>query len=274
MGNQGYFDRNVLPARKSMATKPGDKKSSSKDSGKDGDRVETNTKTSVKSMTFYQGRRVRETTKVITTTTYSGGNKSTSTKTEVQTEYINNDGGKKRKDSSSDDESSKGLSKLKIGGSKKNQLSSSDCKLFEKEMLDQHNQYRAKHRAPRLELSSKLSKEAQKWAEHLVSIKRLQHSDNRDMGENVAYKFSSDCRRFTGAEMTDMWYNEIKDYNFNDPGFKPGTGHFTQVVWENSKELGVGVATDGKGTCFAAANYKPAGNYRGQFPDNVKKPRS
>ena len=24
--------------------------------------------------------------------------------------------------------------------------------------------------------------------------------------------------------MTDMWYNEIKDYNFNDPGFKPGTG--------------------------------------------------
>ena len=46
-------------------------------------------------------------------------------------------------------ESSKRLSKLKIGGSKKNQLSSSDCKLFEKEMLDQHNHYRAKHRAPR-----------------------------------------------------------------------------------------------------------------------------
>jgi len=53
--NQGYFDRNVLPARKSMATKPGDKKSSSKDSGKDGDRVETNTKTSVKEFTDPRG---------------------------------------------------------------------------------------------------------------------------------------------------------------------------------------------------------------------------
>jgi len=47
-------------------------------------------------------------------------------------------------------------------------------------------------------------------------------------------------------------------------------GHFTQVVWEESKEIGVGVAADGKGTIFAVANYFPAGNYRGQFPKNVK----
>jgi len=219
----------------------------------------------------YLGRRIRVTTKVTTTTTYSGCSKSTSEETEVHTEYISDDHG--NESSCPVEESSKDLSRLEIGGSAKSTLSSSDYKLFQKEMLDRHNHYRANHQASRLELNSELSKEAQKWAEHLLNIHCLQHS-NLDAGENIAYKFTSGDERVTGAEMTDMWYDEIKDYDFNNPGFSQGTGHFTQVVWENSKELGVGVATDGKGTCFAVANYKPAGNYRGQFPDNVKPKRS
>ena len=52
------------------------------------------------------------------------------------------------------------------------------------------------------------------------------------------------------------------------------SGHFTQVVWQSSKELGVGIAYDGKGTCYVVANYSPPGNYQGKFPDNVKRPRS
>jgi len=124
-----------------------------------------------------------------------------------------------------------------------------------------------------LRRSEKLHKKAQKWAEHLVTLSKLQHSTGNDTGENIAYKFASDLRRFTGDQMVDMWYNEIKDYNFRKPGFKSSTGHFTQVVWEGTKEIGVGVAYDGKGTCYCVANYSPPGNFQNRFEENVKPSR-
>ena len=67
-----------------------------------------------------------------------------------------------------------------------------------------------------------------------------------------------------------MWYDEIKDYNFNKPGFNSNTGHFTQVVWVDSVELGVAKATAKNGMQFVVARYFPPGNILGRFPDNVK----
>jgi len=49
-----------------------------------------------------------------------------------------------------------------------------------------------------------------------------------------------------------------------------GTGHFTQLVWKGSKQLGVGIAfANGGKTAVVVANYYPPGNYLGQFPQNV-----
>ena len=63
-----------------------------------------------------------------------------------------------------------------------------------------------------------------------------------------------------------MWYEEVNDpgYDFNNPGFSSGTGHFTQVVWKGSTKLGVGYS---KG--WVCARYYPAGNMMGDFPSNV-----
>ena len=47
-----------------------------------------------------------------------------------------------------------------------------------------------------------------------------------------------------------------------------GTGHFTQVVWKKSVLLGVGMATDGT-DYYVCAHYGPAGNYSGQYAENV-----
>lgn len=32
-----------------------------------------------------------------------------------------------------------------------------------------------------------------------------------------------------GTQAVEMWYGEIKDYDYSNPGFSAGTGHFTQV---------------------------------------------
>lgn len=66
-----------------------------------------------------------------------------------------------------------------------------------------------------------------------------------------------------------MWYDEIKDYNFDNPGNFGGTGHFTQVVWAGSSEMGVAKAGEGDGTQYVVARYSPAGNVMGQFKENV-----
>uniref|UniRef100_A0A672LQI0 Cell wall protein PRY3-like n=1 Tax=Sinocyclocheilus grahami TaxID=75366 RepID=A0A672LQI0_SINGR len=140
---------------------------------------------------------------------------------------------------------------------------------FEAEFLQSHNAYRKQHGAPALTINKNLCRSAQAWAEHLLSITTLKHS-NKDYGENLYYAWSSATKKLTGHEAVESWYSEIKDYNFGRPGFSSKTGHFTQVVWKDTKEVGVGLATDGN-TTFVVGQYLPAGNITnaGYFEKNV-----
>ena len=76
--------------------------------------------------------------------------------------------------------------------------------------------------------------------------------------------------QLTGRKVTDMWYEEHDKYNYSNPGFSSTTGHFTQIVWQNSKEMGAGKAVSSSGAQFVVARYQPPGNVRGQYPENVK----
>ena len=52
------------------------------------------------------------------------------------------------------------------------------------------------------------------------------------------------------------------------------TGHFTQVVWSSSRELGIGKATgthNGIPCIYIVARYRPPGNFEGQFQTEVKR---
>ncbi|CAI9738265.1 Golgi-associated plant pathogenesis-related protein 1 [Octopus vulgaris] len=149
---------------------------------------------------------------------------------------------------------------------------------LERSALEAHNRHRAKHGVPDLTLAEDLCEMAQKWADYLASINAPKHSDEnhrgKNVGENLANKWSSDGELLTGEEATNMWYNEIKDYDFDKPGFRSGIGHFTQVVWEESKEFGIGRGRTANGGNFVVANYRPAGNYIDDFAKNVLKPKA
>ena len=68
----------------------------------------------------------------------------------------------------------------------------------------------------------------------------------------------------------DAFYNEVKNYDFNKPGFNMDTGHFTQVVWNATQKLGTGIAA-GKNGLFVVARYFPPGNMLDSFAENVKR---
>ena len=141
---------------------------------------------------------------------------------------------------------------------------------FQQSALDAHNKYRKKHHVGNLVLSKDLCNIAQKYAETLARTGNFAHSgdsyNGNPMGENL---FACYGMKITGKTMTDDWYNEINDYNFNRPGFTSGTGHFTQVVWKGSKQVGFGYAQARDGYYYGVANYYPAGNYMNEFEDNV-----
>lgn len=72
-----------------------------------------------------------------------------------------------------------------------------------------------------------------------------------------------------GKDPVDSWYAEIKAHKFSEEPKTTATGHFTQVVWKDSKHLGVGIATNSKGQAFVVCNYDPPGNFVGKFAESV-----
>ncbi|CAF1443647.1 unnamed protein product [Rotaria sordida] len=142
---------------------------------------------------------------------------------------------------------------------------------FQNEMLAAHNSYRARHCAQPLQLDDILSRSAQDYAQKLASANQFSHSGTPGVGENLYMAWSSATSKINGATAVTSWYNEIKDYNFNNGGFSMKTGHFTQVVWRSTKKLGVGVAYgDGGRSIYVVAQYSPPGNYQGQYQANVR----
>ena len=75
-----------------------------------------------------------------------------------------------------------------------------------------------------------------------------------------------------GSSPTDAWYDEISTYDYNTGASTTSaeTGHFTQVIWVGSTQLGIGIgySSDSK-TVTVTANYYPAGNYAGEYTANV-----
>lgn len=49
-------------------------------------------------------------------------------------------------------------------------------------------------------------------------------------------------------------------------------GHFSQVVWKESREVGVGRARTNDGKVVVVTNYRPAGNRPGAYSTNVLPP--
>uniref|UniRef100_A0AC34RID0 SCP domain-containing protein n=1 Tax=Panagrolaimus sp. JU765 TaxID=591449 RepID=A0AC34RID0_9BILA len=71
-----------------------------------------------------------------------------------------------------------------------------------------------------------------------------------------------------------MWYSEIKDVNYGNLEANTSCYHFTQLVWQNSRKLGIGIAISSSGMCYVVANFDPPGNVLTQFNENVLPPRT
>lgn len=68
---------------------------------------------------------------------------------------------------------------------------------------------------------------------------KLKHRKKNKFGENLALGTGS---TYNVEAAVQSWYDEMEHYDYKNHGFSTNTGHFSQVVWQGSNQLGVGVA--------------------------------
>lgn len=126
-----------------------------------------------------------------------------------------------------------------------------------------HNEYRARHSVPAMSISMKLCVSAQEWANHLASRNELYYPPQRifNFGQNIfCCVEASLVASISGQEVATYWYSSIKRYDYyKRPSLlhtNVNCGHFTQIVWKNSKFMGVGKSTSKTGKIFVVGEFK------------------
>ena len=161
----------------------------------------------------------------------------------------------------------------------------------EVKILKAHNTLRANHFDAPLTYSKTLERSALEWAKHL-SVEtncKMVHSSGKskslgNYGENLFWasarvqksKKSTDTKwtitrsaqDIKNARVVQDWYDEIDFYNYEKNSCKKGEmcGHYTQVVWKNTKKVGCAAFVCGDKSQVWVCQYSPAGNYVGQKP--------
>lgn len=150
-------------------------------------------------------------------------------------------------------------------------------------MTAAHNAVRARMHDPApspalepLTWSASLAATAQAYADSLAATCAFAHSMAPGLGENLA---QNQGWMSNPTEVTEGWAAEEACYTYGTffgsddcdavcvAGISSnGCGHYTQVVWRNTTELGCGFATCSNGTELWVCNYTPPGNYVGMLP--------
>jgi len=130
--------------------------------------------------------------------------------------------------------------------------------------LEKHNNYRILHGVSPVTWSDTVAASAQAYANTCPDS----HSGS-GYGENLAWATYD----MGESAVVQMWYDEEPLYDYDNPGFSSATGHFTQVVWKGTTQIGCGSKS---GCSYPWPNstvwvcqYNPPGNYIGQFAENV-----
>lgn len=148
-------------------------------------------------------------------------------------------------------------------------VSSSD----QREIVNKHNALRRQVKPSasnmlQMNWNSEAAANAQRWA-NTCSMQHS-HESNREIstsgcGENL-YMASS---KRSWSVVTQAWYDEVKDWRYGVGSVNGGVvGHFTQVVWYRSDQLGCAVAHCPHSTFkyFYVCHYCPPGNYQYTHP--------
>uniref|UniRef100_A0A0K0E3K4 SCP domain-containing protein n=1 Tax=Strongyloides stercoralis TaxID=6248 RepID=A0A0K0E3K4_STRER len=136
--------------------------------------------------------------------------------------------------------------------------------VFKKKLNEEINAYRKLHGSKGLKMNLKLCIAAQKHANKIAKTKTLSHaSDYYVFGVTFGLAYYR-----AASTVALKWYEEGERYNFMAGKKVPGTQMFTQMLWNKSIRLGVGIAMV-ENMIVVVCKYWPKGNLEGEYKKNV-----
>lgn len=142
---------------------------------------------------------------------------------------------------------------------------------FDERILAAHNRERAVLSLPPLAWNPQLAASARSWADRLAATGAFEHApeDNRNpQGENL---WAGTKGYYPLEAMIDGW---VREKRYFKPGLFPNNsvtgdvaavGHYTQLVWRATRQVGCAVAA-GQREEVLVCRYSEAGNYEGERP--------
>jgi len=141
-------------------------------------------------------------------------------------------------------------------------------------MLSAHNNVRAAVGVGPLRWSSRLANSASRWASHLAQDNRCVMKHN-EPGENLYWaspQVWSDGRRerqrVSEDDVVSIWAAERAFYDHGKNTCRQGKvcGHYTQVVWRDTAEIGCAKSFCSNQGQIWVCHYRPFGNVIGRKP--------
>lgn len=117
----------------------------------------------------------------------------------------------------------------------------------------------------------RLASSAQDWADYLARTGRFEHSNDDPVhpeGENL---WAGTKGYYTPEAMTGAWIAEKKHFiagvfpHNSNTGQVEDVGHYTQLVWRSSKQVGCAIAQSASEDLLVC-RYSDAGNWVGERP--------
>jgi len=131
-----------------------------------------------------------------------------------------------------------------------------------RDFLARHNAVRARVGMHPLAWSGRLAAHAQDWADTLLARNQFVHRPNLTYGENL---FEITGATASPAQVVNAWSAESRNYDYTSNRCSGKCGHYTQIVWRDTKRVGCAVAR-GREREVWVCNYDPPGNWVGKRP--------
>ena len=142
---------------------------------------------------------------------------------------------------------------------------------FQARLLAAQNGERAALGIAPLAWDADLAQAAQHWADHLAATGGFAHAPKDPRGPQGENLWAGTRGRYALEDMVDAWAREKRVFK---PGPIPNTsttgrfgdvGHYTQLVWRDTRRVGCALATGAREDVLVC-RYSEAGNWVGERP--------